>query len=396
MMSQQQVTVQQCYELMGQFFVNEDVIISWTELLDLKQSNYETFLTEKERKNFKADAVREFAFMRERLDPTSRLLLGGASPTLPSENTFWDMRFPSVLLQNFRKGGTYGCIWGLPRTGKTSLAVNFIELFIADTQFHILSNIVVKEEMEQIHPCNTLSELVKNMATYNGWVCILDETGTFVGKKRALSTENVDFENLGRFIGKLGGRLIMITHDMARDVPPILQSWMSEQYRKVELTSMIAILNKPGGLRMNRMITNIPDCNLSFITEDITSLKFDVSIRDLLSDIQTEKGADREEQRNAILRWLEEHKKDPKAEKSAQAKAEEKAIQATMRFEQLLKKGVTKMKAYQTIAEEMKVSPDTVRSYVAYLKRKEEIDEDASSEEEITGENGGVDYEEKE
>jgi hypothetical protein len=171
---------------------------------------------------------------------------------------------------------------------------------------------------------------------------------------------------------------------------------MSEQYRKVELTSMIAILNKPGGLRMNRMITNIPDCNLSFITEDITSLKFDVSIRDLLSDIQTEKGADREEQRNAILRWLEEHKKDPKAEKSAQAKAEEKAIQATMRFEQLLKKGVTKMKAYQTIAEEMKVSPDTVRSYVAYLKRKEEIDEDASSEEEITGENGGVDYEEKE
>ena len=66
-MQKQQITVQECYEIMGLFFVNEDIIISWTELLDLKQSNYETFLTETERKSFKADMVREFAFMRERL-----------------------------------------------------------------------------------------------------------------------------------------------------------------------------------------------------------------------------------------------------------------------------------------------------------------------------------------
>ena len=192
-----------------------------------------------------------------------------------------------MLLQNFKRGGTYGCIWGLPRTGKTSLAVNFIELFIGDTQFHVLTNITIKEDMEQVHQCSTLSELVRQMATNRDWVCILDETGTFVHKKRALSNENIDFENLGRFIGKLGGRLIMITHDMARDVPPILQSWMSEQYRKLDLTSMVAILNKPGGLRMNRLISNIPDCSLSFITEDITSLNFDVSIKALLSDIHS-------------------------------------------------------------------------------------------------------------
>jgi hypothetical protein len=395
-MQKQQITIQECYEIMGIMFVNEDIIISWTELLDMKQGNIETFLNEQERKNFKADMVREFAFFRDRLDPTSRLLLAGSSPTMPSETTFWNMNFPNVLLQNFRKGGTYGCIHGLPRTGKTSLAVSFMELFIADTQLHILTNIIVKEEMETIHQCTTLSELVKCMSTYTGWICILDETGTFVGKKRALSSENVDFENLGRFVGKLGGRLIMITHDMSRDIPPILQSWMSEQYRKTDLTSMVAILNKPGGLRMNRMITNIPDCNLSFITEDITSLQFDISIKKLLSEIQTTKGVDRDEQRNAILGWLEEHKRSEAEEKNAVKKVEVRAKNASVRFKELLRKGLTKMKAYEMIAGEMNLSVDTIRYYISFIRRKgEETGDDEGSEEDTTGEDGEVDEKEE-
>jgi hypothetical protein len=283
--------------------------------------------------------------------------------------------------------------------GKTSLAVNFMELFIADTNLHILTNIVIREEMEQIHFAPSLSEMVKQMAMNVGWICFLDETGTFIPKKRALSTENIDFESLGRFIGKLGGRLVLITHDLSRDVPPILQSWISEQFRKTELTSMIAILNKQGGLRMNRMISNIPDCTMTFISEDITSLKFDISIKKLLQDIQGTKGVDRDEQRNAILQWLEKNKRSPAEERQAEDGAMERALQAEKRLKELEKKGWTRMKAYVIIGKEMSLAPDTIRSYIAMLRRQTEFDEDESHEEGLdnageSGENVGEEKEE--
>jgi hypothetical protein len=344
----------------------------------MKYENFETFLSEEERLHFVADAVTEFALNREHLDPTSRLLLGGASPSLASEKTYWSMQFPNILINNLKKGGTYGCICGNPRTGKTSLAVSFIELFIADTQLQILTNIVVKEDMEAIHFCSTLSELVRQMVTHKGWICILDETATFVGKKRALSSENIDFENLGRFVGKLGGRLVMITHDMSRDIPPILQSWMTEIYRKTKLDEMVAILNKPGGLHMNRMICDIPDSNLSFISEDITSLNFDISIKKLLSEIQTMKGTDKDEQRRAILDWLKRNEKTDEEKKKTIDGIAVRAERAYGKFTTLLEKGYTKMKAYQKIADEMNVSLDTVRSYIASIKRKDEINDEES------------------
>jgi hypothetical protein len=393
----QSISIADCYEALGLYFLNPDVIASWTELLQIKNENFETYLTSKERTNFIADAVCEFAQCRERLDPTSRLLLGGASPSLPSEVTFWQMQFPNILISNLKKGGSYGCIWGLPRTGKTSLAVNFMELFIADTQLHILTNIVVKEQMEQIHYCPTLSELVKQMASNPGWVAILDETATYIPKKRALSTENIDFENLGRFVGKLGGRLLVITHDMARDIPPILQSWMSEQFHKLDLTSMVAILGKPGGLRMNRHIVNIPDCNLSFITEDITSLSFDISIKKLLSDIQTEKGVEKEEQKHAILEWIENNKKSDEEEDKAEKNSLHKAAQADNRVKEILAKGYTKMRAYGIVAREMKLSPETIRYYCGVIRKGSRYGDGEFDDEntEVPNENGNVDEEEK-
>jgi hypothetical protein len=380
MIQRQFISVEEAYETLGLFFLNSDIIQSWTELLHIKYENFETYLTEQERLDFIADAVSEFAQCRQHLDPTSRLLLGGASPSLPSEVTFWNMQFPNILIQNLKKGGTYGCIWGFPRTGKTSLAVSLMELFISDTQLHILTNIVVKEQMEQIHFCPTLSELVRQMAINRGWIAILDETATFVPRKRALSTENLDFENLGRFVGKLGGRLIMITHDFARDVPPILQSWTTEQFHKINIDSMYAILSKQSGLHMNRMIVNIPDCNLSFITEDITGLHFDISIKKLLAEIQTSKGIDRDEQKDAIINWLKENEVSGKEKKKKEDLAIGRAEKANVRLLELESKGFTKMRAYRQIAEEMGLSPETIRSYMSYLRRENEQDIEESVE----------------
>jgi len=307
---------------------------------------------------------------------------------MQSEVTFWDMKFPNILISNLKKGGTYGCIYGLPRTGKTSLAVSFMELFIAKTQLHILTNIVLKEDMEQIHFCPTLSSLVAEMANHPGWIAILDETGTFVGKKRALSTQNIDFENLGRFIGKLGGRLILITHDMARDVPPILQSWISEIFRKTELTYMIAILNKVGGLKMNRIIGNIPDSNLSFISEDITSLNFDLSIKDLLSGIQTMKGVERDEQKDAILDWIKNNKKSAKEERKEHEHAINRAEEASKEVSRLVKNGFSKMKAYNKVARKMGYTPETIRQYCMAVSRKDELDDLETDEDAKDAENG--------
>ena len=182
----------------------------------------------------------------------------------------------------------------------------------------------------------------------------------------------------------------MVTHDMSRDVPPILQSWITEVFRKIKLDEMYAILNKPGGLHMNRMICDIPDSNLSFISEDITSLNFDISIKKLLSEIQTMKGVEKDEQRRAVLTWLDKNKKTDDDRQKAEEDVRIRAERAYGKFTTLLEKGFSKMKAYQKIAEEMNVSLDTVRSYVASVKRKGELDEEVVG---VTNENGPEDTE---
>lgn len=363
----QMITIDDAYEMLGMFFMNPDVIQSWTELLTKKYKDYDVALNNKERLNFIADATSEFAQSRERLDPTSRLLLIGASPSLSGEKTFWNLKFPDCLVQNFKHPGTYGCIEGVPRSGKTSLAVSFMKVITDTTKLEILTNIAIRDAPDKIHYTPTLSNLVTEMAEWSGWVCILDETGAFVGRKRALSSENVDFENLGRFIGKLGGRLIMITHDMNRDVPTILQTWMSETYRKLSLTDAWVSLQRQGGLNMRRAITSIPDAEMDYMTEDITSLQFDISIKKLLSDIQHTKKFGKEEQKKAVIEWIEENKK-----RISSSQVMDRATIAYNKVSELIKKGVPKMTAYMDVGKEMNLTGHTIRQYHTFIKKAEE------------------------
>jgi len=157
------------------------------------------------------------------------------------------------------------------------------------------------------------------MAKHKNWVCILDETATFAGKKRALSTANIDFENLARYVGKMGGRLIMITHSFEMDIPTILQEWTTERYRKIELDRAKVILSREGGFfKMNRIVTGIPDAELKFKSEDITSLHFDISIKKLLERIQDDVSI--EDAIREQLNKVEEEKK-PKKNTQQQVKA---------------------------------------------------------------------------
>jgi len=300
------------------FFVDEDVNRSWMYFLNQKKQKNEICLTPEERNEFMMDlsaqAMKKFTF---ELDPASRLLMMGATNVADSIN--FHLKFPDALVSNFRLPGTYGCIEGNPRFGKTSLAVTLMPILNQRFGFDILTNVVIEEAPEYIVYVQKLSHLVTLMAKHKNWVCILDETATFAGKKRALSTANIDFENLARYVGKMGGRLIMITHSFEMDIPTILQEWTTERYRKVELDRAKVILSREGGFfKMNRIVTGIPDAVLKFKSEDITSLHFDISIKKLLERIQDNVSI--EDAIREQLNKVEEEKK-PKKNTQQQVKA---------------------------------------------------------------------------
>jgi len=278
--------INQAVDAMTFFFIDEDVIKAWMYALNLLQQRGEMHLTPTMRAEFLADltaqASKKFTF---ELDPASRLLIMGASNI--RDTLYWNMKMPEALVSNFYLPGTYGCIDGVPRTGKTSLGMSLAK--ILNDQYHhkILTNIVVNKAPPWLIQVKKLSNLCLEMDANNQWTCILDETATYVNRKRALSTANIDFENLTRFVGKMGGRLIMITHSFEMDIPTQLQDWISERYTKNTLDQCYVRLTREGGyIKMHKLITAVPDAELEYVTEDITSLDFDISIKKLLERVQ--------------------------------------------------------------------------------------------------------------
>jgi len=122
------------------FFVDEDVNRSWMYFLNQKKQKNEICLTPEERNEFMMDlsaqAMKKFTF---ELDPASRLLMMGATNVADSIN--FHMKFPDALVSNFRLPGTYGCIEGNPRFGKTSLAVTLMPIINQRFGFDILTRI---------------------------------------------------------------------------------------------------------------------------------------------------------------------------------------------------------------------------------------------------------------
>lgn len=283
------LTIDQAYEALVFFFVDEDVIDAWTQLLNklkIEQTNKEQgmYLPEGTRKKFiRYLTIQASKLFTEKFDTTSRLLIRGATDM--DDTLSWFLKWPQCMISNFKETGCYGCIEGVPRSGKTSLACTFMPMFNEVYGFDILTNVKIKDAPEYIYYVKKLSELVKLMDEKKEWICILDETATFAYKKLALKTENIDFENLGRFIGKMGGRLLMITHSFEMDIPSQLQTWMSERYKKLD-KQVLKIDLGGKNYKAHKVVSDIPDTELKFVTEDITSLQFDISIYKMLQRIQ--------------------------------------------------------------------------------------------------------------
>jgi hypothetical protein len=276
--------IDEAQEAMIHFFVDEDVIDAWSQVFDKLRTKQELYLPDKTRKEFMRYLnMQASKLFSETFDTTSRLLVRGATDMDNELN--WFLNWPACLVSNFKETGCYGCIEGVPRTGKTSLACTLMVLLYESFNFQIITNARIDSAPPYIHYVQKLSQLVLKMDELERWVCVLDETATFAYKKLALSAANIDFENLARFVGKLGGRLLMITHNFAADIPTQLQLWMTERYKKLEKTRMRVDL-EGRNYKAHLNVCGLPDTELKFITEDITSLQFDISIKRVLDRIQ--------------------------------------------------------------------------------------------------------------
>jgi len=335
------------------FFVDEDVNNSWMFHINNLKEQGTLYFNEKERRQFildlSAQAMKKFTF---ELDPASRLLMMGASNIEDTINYF--MRFPDCLVSNFKLYGTYGVIDGPPRLGKTALAVNLSEIMHNNFKFDILTNIPLKEDYDWVYYSTKLSDLVLNMDKSKDFCAVLDETGTYAGRKRSTSRENVDFENLARFVGKMKGRLILITHSFELDIPTLLQVWTSERYSKKALDRARVILSREGGyMKLNKTITGIPDATIPFKSEEITSLSFDISIKKLLSRVQ-----DNVSVKQAVEEQLEEPKKKNKRREEDSSLKQIKAM-----VKDKISNGLKIKEAVQEVSEETGLKNSTIRQY---------------------------------
>jgi hypothetical protein len=262
------------------FFVDVDYTKLWTKQLSKIEGYY---LSDKQRTHFIEHLIVQYSKLTsETMDHLTRVFVRGSHE---DEGRSWWLDWPACLLRNFKEPGTYGCVDGVPRSGKTSVACTFMPIFNEKFHLDILTNIAIDDPPEYIHIAKKLSDLVVLMDEKEQWICILDETATFVDKKTALKTSNIDFENLARFVGKMNGRLLMISHSFEKDIPTRLQQWTTERYTKYSTKTMQCFLR---GKLYKEYVTvkDLPDTTLNFRTEDITSLQFDISIELLLQDVQ--------------------------------------------------------------------------------------------------------------
>lgn len=357
---QSPLPLSECWEILQRFFIDSDVVESWTLMLNKLADRGEDFLTEKQRNDFLSDSTIQFTKKATyELDPVSRLLIMGSGSAPDSIN--WCMRFPDCLFSNFKAVGTFGCIDGLPRTGKTSLASSGIKILGEVFHQKIVTNIAFKEQPEYVIYTPTLSKLILSMVEKRDekFTAILDETATYIYKKKALSVENTDFESLARFIGKWGGNLIVISHSFERDIPSLLQIWTTERFHKVSLDTCDVDLSKQNGfIKLHKRITGIPDAELLYVTEDTTALNFDISVAKLLQEVQVE---DYRKKPQAITDWITrelENKSKPR-----HTNKREQILSLVEQIQDMVEDGSSILKAIKVVSKECGLQPGTLQGY---------------------------------
>ena len=268
------------------FFVDKDYIRIWNKQLTKADLESEGFLTHRQRAQFLEHLNIQYSqLITDKMDPLTRVFV--RSYMKDRRGFSWFLRWPACILSNFKKEGTFGCIDGVPRSGKTSLACTFMDMFWNEFKLESITNIVVVDKPDYISYGTRFSDILRFILEKKRWVLVLDETATFADKKRSMSETNIDFENLNRFIGKQGGSLLMITHSFEKDVPTRLQEWCTEQYTKLG-TNMMRCNLRGQNYKGSHYVDDIPDYKegKGFLTNATTSLDYDISFATFLKLIQ--------------------------------------------------------------------------------------------------------------
>lgn len=298
------MTYEDLFEIMQCFWIDQDKIQAMAKkLLDMMEARED--LTPEVMKLFRIESTVQYAKKTTfQLDPTSRLLMMGTGDDKDYQS--WMQRYPDCLVSNFKKTGTYGAITGPPRSGKTDFACLLMEVLMDPFHMNIITNIKIDDPPEGIIYVTKVSELVRALVENKKSVVVLDETGSVIPKKRALSKRNINYESLTRYIGKLDGRLIMITQDFYKDIPTLIQGWITERYKKKGIYMVDIDLTRPNGyVKLHKIFRDLPKTKLKYRTEDITGIEFDLDIDELLQKV-----ASSDNKGKAILKYIDKLEKD--------------------------------------------------------------------------------------
>lgn len=222
---------------------------------------------------------------------------------------------PRVFVENFTKEGAYGVIYGAPRSGKTSFAVSLIDMMI-ERGLHVKTNILIKDDVDAFY-FTKISDFLKDVVENENkierkatWVCIIDEAAQVAAREKAMSNRTIYFTNLARIIGKLGGNLILIVHNLERDVPSKILEWIMQGpgqiFHKLDVKTALIELKgskSDGFINFYDFVKDIPPSPYEFVTGDMAAIKFDVNMEVLWDEIA--KAKEYEEQRETILSYLE-------------------------------------------------------------------------------------------
>ncbi len=201
----------------------------------------------------------------------------------------------------WQEGKLYA-IHGSMGTGKTDFSLRIAEdMWHANNTIMFISNITVKHE--RFKYTVTASDLLLFLATYQHPFIILDDSSIFYSSTEAVSQRTRNMNTLIAIIRKFRANMLFIAH-VRKYIPRFVKEYGEWIIKK---------RNKTVAEMDPYIIEDIPATTLQYNTYEIGTFMFDIDIDAVLKEISGI--ADEKDMRKALIKYIEEWKKE-KAEEN--------------------------------------------------------------------------------
>lgn len=271
-------------------------------------------LDEDEERVLHALAVGQFVEKVGSFDALSQICIGTASNEKRYEP--WTLYNPAAFLGGFAQPGHFGLIHGPALgVGKTSFAVLLMPHALQSPDVHVLTNIWVSppEDMEErVHQVSKLSDILRIGLELESqgkrWLCILDEALFFFSRQEPMSKDVRDFDRFIRWVRKLNGCIILITHFEERDIPEKAKPFLTTRFKKPS-KGVVHVDIRTDQYVIVRRITGVPNATWPFETKGKAGLDMDIDIAHLHKWLNSRAPPDLDSERRLMFLYLD----DPKA-----------------------------------------------------------------------------------